>query len=126
LIKAIEVAMSDELQKDEIARGVAQALAAEFGQDVVTETEKQLGAGTGGKRGFLPGWASDAAAVAGIILGAIELVRGMYSEWKTGKQMAELKAMLEERAPQPDRIDAATRSKILEKVVQSLPKPDGS
>jgi hypothetical protein len=74
--------MGDELRKDEIACGVAEALAAEFGQDFVTETEKRLAAGGAGegKRGFLPGWRPTRR-------------RSLASS------SAELKAMLEERAP---------------------------
>jgi hypothetical protein len=120
------VKMSGELQEGEIARDVAEALSAEFGPEVVAETEKQLAAGTSGKRGFMPGWASDAAAIAGILIGAIQLAKQLYSEWKAERKLDELKAMLEERAPSPERIDAATRSKILQQVIDRLPKPGGS
>ena len=118
--------MHYELRESEVARKVANQLAPEFGQDVVAETEKQLSSGDKGKRGFLPSWASDAAAIAGIIIGTVQLVKQLYSQSKTDKQIADLKATLEANAPHPDRIDAVTRSKILEKVVLSLPKPDGS
>jgi hypothetical protein len=120
------VKMSGELQEGEIARDVAEALSAEFGPEVVAETEKQLAAGTSGKRGFMPGWASDAAAIAGILLGALQFVRQLYAERKADQKLDELKAMLEANAPNPERIDAATRSKILQQVIDRLPKPDGS
>jgi hypothetical protein len=120
------VKMSGELQEGEIAREAAEALSADFGPEVVAETEKQLAAGTSGKRGFLPGWASDAAAIAGILIGAIQLAKQLYSEWRAERKLDELKAMLEERAPSPERIDAATRSKILQQVIDRLPKPGGS
>ena len=118
--------MSNELREGDIARDVAQSLASEFGSNVITETEKQLAAGASGKRGFMPSWATDAAAIAGIIIGAVQLVRQLYSERKADKKLDELKAILEANAPHPERIDAPTRSKILLQVIQSLPKPDGN
>jgi hypothetical protein len=118
--------MDDALHEDEVAREVAGALSAEFGAEVLAETEKQLAAGESGKRGFLPGWGSDAAAIAGIVIGAIQLAKQLYSERKADKKLDEIKAMLEANAPHPDRIDAATRSKILQKLIDRLPKPDGS
>ena len=72
----------------------------------------------------MPSWASDAAAIAGIIIGAVQLVKQLYSESKLERQIEDIKATLEANAPHPDRIDATIRSKILEKVVQSLPKAD--
>jgi hypothetical protein len=116
--------MSDELSESDIARKVAESLSTEFGQDVVLETEKQLAETAAGKRGFLPGWASDAAAMAGIILGAIQLVKQCYSDRATDKKLDEIKKTLEANAPHPERINAATRSKILQEVIQRLPKPD--
>jgi hypothetical protein len=123
---AVAMAMGNELREGEIAREVAQGLAGDFGPEVLAETEKQLAAGNAGKRGFMPSWASDAAAIAGIILGAIQLARQLYSEKKADQKIDELKEVLEANAPHPERIDGPTRSKILEKVIQSLPKPDGS
>lgn len=116
--------MSDELRESDIAQEVAESLSAEFGEEIIFETQKQLAAGTAGKRGFLPGWASDAAAMAGIILGAIQLVKQLYTERETDKKLDEIKKTLEANAPHPERIDAPTRSKILQKVIQRLPKPD--
>ena len=116
--------MDYEARKDDIAREIASQLAPEFGQDVVAETEKQLSSGDKGKRGFLPSWGSDAAAIAGIIIGAVQLVKQLYSESKTEKQIEDLKAALEARAPHPDRISAENRSKILQEVLRGVPKPD--
>ena len=116
--------MHHALRESEVAREVANQLASKFGQDVVAETEKQLSSGDKGKRGFLPSWASDAAAIAGIIIGAVQLVKQLYSESKTEKQIEDLKAALEARAPHPDRISAENRSKILQEVLRGVPKPD--
>ena len=118
--------MHYELREGEVAREVAGQLVPEFGQDVVAETEKQLSSGDRGKRGFMPSWASDAAAIAGIIIGAVQLVKQLYSESKTEKQIEDLKATLEARAPHPGRISTENRSKILQEVLHSLPKPDGN
>ena len=118
--------MNYELRESEVVRVIANQLAPDFGQDVIAETEKQLSSGDKGKRGFLPSWASDAAAIAGIIIGAVQLVKQLYSENKTDKQIEDLNAALEARAPHPDRISAENRSKILQEVLRSLPKPDGN
>ena len=118
--------MSNELREHDIARKVAQSLSSEFGPEVVAEVEKQLADGAGGKRGFIPGWVTDAAAIAGLIIAALQLIKQLYSENKTDKKLDELKEMLEKDAPEPARIEAAARSKVLEKVVLCLPKPGGN
>lgn len=118
--------MSNTLHENDIAREVAESLVAEFGPEVLTETEMQLAAGTSGKRGFLPGWATDAAAIASVLIGAIQLAKQLYSERKADIKLDEMKAMLEANAPHPERIDEGTRSKILDKVIEKLPESDGS
>ena len=101
--------MDFDARKSDIAREIALELKPEFGEEIVAETEKRLS--EQGTRGFgvTP---SDAAAVAGLILGCIQLALQYVSD----KRMDELFKTLKEEAPKPPQISEEKRDGIIQRI----------
>lgn len=99
----------------DIALDVAHELAAEYGEAVVVEVEKRLRSAGDGRRSF-EGTVSEAAAIASVIIGCIQV----YLQYRSDRQFDELSKRLEDEAPEPDQLTREQRLGIIKRVLTKL------
>jgi hypothetical protein len=99
----------------DIALEVAHELAGEYGEAVVAEVEKRLNSAGEGRRSF-EGTVSEAAAVASVIIGCIQV----YLQYRSDQQFDEFLTRLEDEAPEPDQLTQEKRLGIIKRVLAKL------
>jgi hypothetical protein len=112
------VGMDFPARHQEIAREVAQELQGEFGGELVAEIEKRLRSGSQTREGGFGGSVSDAAAVASVIIGCIQVYLQLQD--RSAKKPDELLKRLEDEAPEPDQLSKEKRLGIIKRVVAKL------
>jgi hypothetical protein len=94
----------------------AKATALELAKDLDGELGGGVAAameGGGGTRAFGVG---EAAAAAGLIMGAVQIAMQYYSD----KKMAALEAYLEANLPKPEKVSEAKRASIIRRVLEKF------
>ena len=104
-------------REGDVALEAARELQAEYGPAVVAAVEQRLASAGNGRRGF-EGSISDAAAVASVIIGCIQVYLQLQD--RSAKKPDELLKRLEDEAPEPDRLSKEKRLGIIKRVVAKL------
>lgn len=101
----------------EIALEAAQELQAEYGPAVVAAVERRLAPAGSGTRAF-EGTVSEAAAVASVVIGCVQVYLQMQD--RASRKPDDILKRLEEDAPEPDQLSQEKRQGIIRRVLAKL------